>query len=424
VTQPGANAGSASDGAVPARALDDLRVLDLSTSMAGAWCSRLLADFGADVVTVEPRWGHPLRQLAPFTEEGRSIPALYAQANKRSVALDIENRQAQTALVRLATRSHVVIESASPDAPERAAHEAVVARNPKLIYASITPHGQDGGYASLPGNDLTVAARSGWASVNGAADRDPVSPSSFQGSYCAGAVAYGAIVSALCHLDAQPDEDGQRIDVSELEVMASTFAPALLRGQYGGVAPGRRGEAEAMGNPVPVGDGHFSLTLSRAHFWRDAMNVLGLEDLADDEQMGTGWYRLQHRERWVDRVREAMAGWDRRKLFDELAVRRVVAGPVFMMAELAENEHLRERGFFGRPEDDADGGRGAPEYPGAPFKMSATPASLRRSAPKHGWHTLEVLREVAGFTDDQLLGMLEAGAIGSEAAQAAAVAMR
>ena len=419
MTQPPATGGSA-------RALEDLRVIDLSTSMAGAWCSRMLADYGADVIAVEPRWGHPLRQLAPFTEAGVSIPALYAQANKRSISLDIENRQAQAALIRLVARSQIVIDSSlpGPDGPAGFVHETLVPRNPKLIFASITPHGLDGAYASLPGNDLTAGARSGWASVNGAADREPLSPSSFQASYCAGVAAYGAIVSALCHLDTHPGDDGQRIDVSELEVMASTFAPAVLRGQYNGVPTQRRGEAEAMGNPVPVRDGHFSLTLSRAHFWRDAMNVLGLEDLAEDEQMGIGWYRLQHRDRWTGRVQEAMATWNRRDLFEELAVRRVVAGPALMMEELATNEHLRERGFFAWPEDDPDGARGAPEYPGASFKLSATPWSLRRSAPRHGWHTLEVLREVAGYTDDQLAGMVESGAIGSEAAQAAAVAPR
>ncbi len=397
------------------RALDDLRVLDLSTSFAGAWCSRLLADYGADVIAVEPRAGHPLRRLAPFTDDGRSIPALAALANKRVVALDVDDPRAGRLVWELVRRSDVVIESFAPGrlAELGFGYDALDARRRGVILCSITPHGQSGPLAGVPGNDLTAFARSGWASINGDAAREPLNGSAFQASYQAALAAYGAVLAALFHRDTHPGE-GQHVDVSEVEVCASTFAPALLRGQYLGEAMGRKHGTDITTGPVPVADGHFALTISRAHFWRDAMNLLGLEDLAEDERYEASWYRQQHKEEYVSRVQEKMAGWQKMELFDELAVRRVVAGPVLTMDELRANPHLREREFWVHAADDPDG----PEYPGAPVRLSATPWSLAHRAPEPGEDTLPVLREVGGVTEDQLPGLLESGVIGTVASPA------
>ena len=188
--------------------------------------------------------------------------------------------------------------------------------------------------------------------------------------------------------------------------MASTFAPAALRAQYSGEATAQKASMDVVSGPVPVQDGHFALTLSRAHFYRDAMAVLGLDDLAEDEQLQEGWYRLLHKDLWVERVHEAMAGWNRRDLFDELAVRRVVAGPVFTMDELSENEHLRARGFWASAVEDPE----ASERPGAPVKLSETPWRLRRGAPRVGEHTMLVLFEY-DVEEERARGLLEGGVL-------------
>jgi crotonobetainyl-CoA:carnitine CoA-transferase CaiB-like acyl-CoA transferase len=157
-----------------------------------------------------------------------------------------------------------------------------------------------------------------------------------------------------------------------------------------------------------VRDGYFALTMSRAHFWRDAMNALGLSELAEDRRFDAGWYRREHQDEYVPRVHERMAQRGKMELFDALAALRVVAGPVLDVGELHENEHLRERGAYVRPADDADG----PEYVGAPFRMSATPWALERRAPRPGEHAARVLREVAGFTDDWVGALAEQGVLG------------
>jgi len=216
----------------------------------------------------------------------------------------------------------------------------------------------------------------------------------------------------LHHVELHPGE-GQHVDISEFEVMASAFAPAALRAQYSGWATLQKESMDVVSGPVPVRDGYFALTLSRAHFYRDAMAVLGLDDLSEDEQLQEGWYRQQHKELWVDRVHEAMAQWNRRDLFDELAIRRVVAGPVFTMDELEENEHLRERAFWTRPLDDPEG----PERPGAPVKLSETPWRMRHNAPRVGEHTMLALFEY-DIEEDRANALLSSNVLSSNASPA------
>lgn len=394
-------------------ALDGIRVIDLSTTVSGAWCARMLADFGAEVALFEHPDGHPARRLAPFDDAGYSIVAEYVLANRRSAVIDLEQPAALEAVHAAVARADVVVSSSIPagvpaDVPAGEKHpgldySSLEKLNPGIIMCSITPHGSDGARAGYPGNDLTASARSGWGSINGLADKSPLKASGLQASYCAGTMAYGSILAALLSRRSHPDSRGQHIDVSELEVMTSAFAPALLAGQYEGEPPGRKPKIDMSTGPVPVRDGHFALTISRPHFWRDAMKVLGLDDLAEDPRWGTSWYRRQHADEYVERAQAKLAEWNKMDLFDTLAALRVIAGPVLETDELAENEHLRAREFFRSPDE------GGPEYAGPAFRMGASPARLVRRAPRPGEHTAEVLREFAGLDGSAIDAVVASG---------------
>lgn len=366
--------------ASPARALDDLRVLDLSRTAAGAWCGRMLADFGASVLMVEPPAGHPLRAEAPFDDEGRSIPAELFLANRESIVLDLTTPAGRDTALALGRKCGIVISSFSPDELADLGLRYDDFGTPALIMAHVTPYGVRGPLANERGNELTVAARSGWASINGDAANIPLRPWGHQVGFMAGTAAYAAVLAAVHRRTVTGD--GDEIDVAELDVAIGAFAPPILRGQYTGSALGRRAAADMTAGPVPVADGYFALTISRAHFWRDAMNLLGLHDLAEDSRWESSWYRAAHKDEYVGRVQAAMAGWTKADLFDELAARRVVAGPVLTMAELHENKHLRERGFWVEMAD----GDATRTFPGAPYRMPATPWELRRPAPAPGEH--------------------------------------
>ena len=361
-----------------AHALDDLVVIDLTSTLAGAWCSRLLADFGADVVMVEPSSGSPLRRLEPFavepaTHERISVAAAYVLANKRSLELDTTSAEGTRLLERLATRADVIMTS---DATVDELLSGVVAGNPRLIHLSVTPHGRDGARAGWAGDDLTAWALSGWASINGLADRPPLKGSGTNASMVAGVGAFAATLAALVARDR--DGLGQLVDVAEVEVLTSTFSPSMLRSLYSGRAEARDERVDMTTGPVRVQDGYFALTISRAHFWRDAMTLLGLTDLAEDQRFEVSWYRQQHKADYVPRVEERMAQWTKMELFDALATLRVVAGPVLTMDELSSNPHLRARDYFAAP---AGGGV---EYPGPPFRMSKTPWALKYGAARPG----------------------------------------
>ncbi|MEE8245277.1 MAG: CoA transferase [Pseudomonadales bacterium] len=204
-------------------ALHAIRVLDVGTRVSTAWCARLFAGYGAEVVSVEPADGHPLRRHPPFDASGNSIPARYVLAGQRKG--DPEQ------LDGLVEQADVIVTSALPGEPLEP--QALVARNPKALVCAITPHGLTGSRAGLPGNELTANARSGWASVNGLQGREPLKGSGYQASYQAGTFAFGVAISALIEQLAN-DSAGQVIDIGESDVLVSTFSPAPLRYQYSG----------------------------------------------------------------------------------------------------------------------------------------------------------------------------------------------
>ncbi len=331
-------------------ALEDIRVLDLTGSVAGAWCSRLLADYGADVVIVEPPAGHPLRHRPPLAVDGHSLLADYVLANKRSLQADPAVPDHRAAVVALAARSDVVLEGPPPAslADWGLSREAVEAANPDAVLVAITPHGLSGARAGRPGNDLTSAALSGWASINGLADREPLKPSGLVGSYVAGIAAYGAAVTAL--LARERFGYGQRVDVAETEAMLGLFGPGVLRSEYAGRAWERRPRIDVINTfPVPVRDGHLSITFGLGPRLRDALLALGLQDMADDPRFATQALVAQHRDAFSPPIEAILRQRDRMELFETLSTLRVIAGPVVTVDELAKNEHLRARDFFVRP---------------------------------------------------------------------------
>jgi crotonobetainyl-CoA:carnitine CoA-transferase CaiB-like acyl-CoA transferase len=395
---------------VSVRALDDLRVLDLSGQVAGPLCAKLLGDFGADVVKVEPPGGEDGRRLAPLLPEWLGPEAsaffLYLNSNKRGVTLDVTTATGAALLRRLVAGADIMVESFAPGTLESLGlgFDALEALRPGIILTSVTPFGQTGPQRDLPANELVAYACSGWASVNGWPEREPLKGSGYQASFQAGLAAFIATMNAVVYRDRTGV--GQQADVSILEPSVASFAPGLLGAAYRGESPSRQRGNFARG-PVPAADGHFSLTLSRAHFWRDAMNELGLPEYALDERFYEPSYRQEHTHEVAPRVEERIATRGKRELFEALGRLRVVGGMVLTTAELSEDLHVRAREFFTTLEHPLTG---TLEYPGAPFKMSETPWALERPAPLLGQHTAEVLAGV-GVSASELARLRAAGVV-------------
>lgn len=335
--------------------LSGLRVLDLGSRASTAWCARLLADYGAEVIGVEREGGHPLRRDPPFDGGGASVPARHFLASRQVIEGDDVPAD-------LLAAADVIVTDGLPGG--RYDPRGLSAQNGKAIVCALTPHGQFGARAMLPGNELTANAQSGWASVNGHRHRQPLKGSGYQVAFQSGTFAFGCVLAALTE-QRESGAPGQVIDIAELEVLVSTFAPAPLRWQYSGFVWPRKQPLDVNDGPVPVADGYFALTISRPQFWIKAMRILGLPDLADDEVLQQPGLRPKHRERFETRMREAMARWRRMDLFDALAAERVIAGPVLTMDELGTNPQLNARDFFRRGEDGV-------RHPGPFARMSRT----------------------------------------------------
>ena len=353
--------------------LSSLTVLDCSTRLSGAFCGRLFGDYGAAVTLVEPQEGHALRHEPPFYsgDGGRqeSLLHIYVNANKRSVVLDWRDGGWFSEWL-----SGVdVLIADDPELIDRSRQAY-----PQLIIVALTAHGLTGPLAGTPGNDLTAFARSSWALTNGDPDMPPLKGSLHQAGYVAGLCAFVAALAAV--RERQQSALGQTIDASELEALTLIAGPAILVAEHGGMSNDRHAPDMVRG-PVECKDGWFSLTISRAQFWRDAMNVLGLHDLAEDKRYAAGGFRRKMRAEYSGRVEARIREWPKWELFEALGAVRCVAGVVLDSKEIVENPHLAGRQFF--VEAPLAGGRTVP-FPGAPFKTTGPGWSLRRSAPVLG----------------------------------------
>lgn len=354
-----------------------------------------------------------MRLVAPFDPDGNSIPARLALAHRKPAEFAPDDPTWHA----LFLAADIIVDSTPAGAGDRDWIDALAPDT--AIHVTITSHGLTGARAHWPGNELTADALSGWASVNGLAEREPLKSSGYQPAYQAGTLAFGAVLCALLHR--QKGGGGQRIDVAMDEVLAMSFAPGLLRSLYEDKAWPRRDTVDFTSGPVPVKDGYFALTLTRPHFWAGAMHLLGLDDLADDPRLQTNHARAdkENKRLFVERVETAMRHWTKDDLMAGLSQIPVVAGPAYTMDELAQNPQFEARQFF----EERDG----VTFPGAPFKMSRTPLSVsatagdkvaatpksspRRSAakgPLAGYRGVVLTQAWAGSLATELLGLMGA----------------
>ena len=365
-------------------ALGDLRVVDLSTRLSGAYTAKLLGDNGADVVLAEASpSGHPARGEAPFLDDlpgpERSLVHAYVNANKRSVVLDGTRGGALDALIRGA--DIVVVTDA------RTAREVAGIGNDATVIVGVTPYGLETSMADTPGTDLTTSAVTGWALVNGDEGGPPLRPTLHQSTYMAGLTGYTGAVAAISYRDRTGL--GQTVDVCELEPMLWMASPSILAASQGDALGRGRARPGVFSGPVATKDGHFSVTFSRPHFWTEAMKALGLTDLAEDPRYLNRLVRQQEASTLEPRIEAAIAAHSRWELFDALSRERATVGVVLDMADIATSEHLESRGTFAETTVD---GRTVRTL-SSPCVMTETPWEQRAPAPRLGADTDQVLAD-------------------------------
>lgn len=389
--------------------LGGVRALDLSRLVAGNMLSLQLADFGADVIKIEPPSGDPLRD---WRDGDQQLHWKTYARNKRSVVLNLRQPAARDALVRLVATADVFIENYRPGTLEemQLGPDILLRANPDLIIVRISGFGQTGPYASLPGFGTLVEAMSGFAARTGFPDREPVLPPFALADMVAGLYGAFATMTALRARDHHKAR-GQVIDVSLLEAIFSVLGPEASIYQLTGKLKERAGSGSNTSSPRNVyrcRDGSYvAMSASTETMARRVFQAIGRPDMIEDPRFRSNSDRLKHRAL----VDEAVGAWfATRAREDALRLMRdanVTVGPVYSIADAMLDPHFREREIIVAVED-GELGR-VPMHNIVP-RLSETPGVWQRPAPLLGEQTDIILAEV-GFTPEMIAQLRKDGAV-------------
>ncbi len=396
-------------------ALDGIEVLDLTHHVAGPYCTKLLADFGARVTKVErPGSGDPARRMGPFAGDDphseKSLPFLYLNTNKRSATLDFKTDTGRALLKRMAAGADLVVENFRPRSlpAARLSYSELSAVNPSVVMVSISNFGQTGPYRDFEATDIVEYALSGIQYIFGDNDREPLKHGFDQAQYKAGTDAAAAALIALYHR--AMTGEGQWVDVSIQECIATGLRDTTSAFTYTGAVKWRRPNetGDLPRSPVATKDGYIVPIAFGGAGWNETVEFLG-SDALRDERFSTAEGRMENAAE-VDRIlRETFAQYEKSDLFHRAnRVRGLIYGLVQDSAELYENPQYEHRGYFVEV-DHPIAGKG--RYPGAPFGMSDTGWSVRSHAPLLGQHNVEVYVEEMGLSMDELRRLTAAGVV-------------
>jgi crotonobetainyl-CoA:carnitine CoA-transferase CaiB-like acyl-CoA transferase len=405
-------------------ALQGLRVLDLSDDK-GQFCTKLMADMGADVIKLEPPAGDPIRRLGPFyhdqEELDKSLYWFMLNTSKRGLTLDITPPRGAELFRRLVATADFVVESFPPGTLQRLGlgYEALTQVRPDVILTSITSYGQSGPYRDYLATDLEALAMSGTLYLCGDPDRPPVRVGTPQTPLYAGLHAY--IGSLLAHYHRLESGAGQWVDVSMQECATLLHYSQLVWNAYGLVMPRLGDRLQVAPGAVvrycfPCLDGYVQaipqLTWSTFVPWMEEYGMAGeLTSPAWQERLQTlvSEWEQEHIDYSEQLIAAFLACFTKLELYTEGQRRSQLVYPVYNARDSLEDEQLSQRQYFVTVEHPELGT--ALTYAGAPWKLSRTPWRLRRRAPLLGEHTAEILGGELGVDDAELTALRQEGVI-------------
>lgn len=401
----------------PIGSLAGLRVIDISRVLAGPYCTQMLADHGAQVVKVEPPQGDESRGFGPPFVGDAAAYFGALNRNKRGLALDLSKPEGREVLLRLLEEADVLVENFLPGTMEKwglGFDEVLAPRFPRLIYCRISGFGADGPLGQLPGYDAVLQAMAGVMSINGIPEGGPTRVGMPIVDVVTGIhAAFGVMLAVNArHLTGR----GQLVEACLYDTAISLLVPHAANWFASGSNPVQIGSAHPNLSPYDkfaTARGEIFLGVVNDGQFRRFCMAMDKPSWAQDERFRDNPGRLRHRAELKAEIEAVLRERDPEELCKTLMAAGVPAGPVHTVEEALSHPHTAHRAMRVRIED----GENTQDALGVPVKLAATPGSARTAPPRFAEHTRELLRE-AGYTDEQIDGLIEQGAVRTERAGA------
>lgn len=393
--------------------LKGLRLLDVSTILAGPLCCQILGDFGVEVIKVE----HPVRGdgLRGHGLQKGGIPLWWKEVgrNKQTVAIDLGKAEGAALFRQMAAQSDVVVENFRPGTLERWGLDPqdLIAENPGLIVVRVTGWGQSGPYSRRPGFGTLAEAMSGFAHLTGPEDAPPTLPAFGLADTLSGLTAAAATLTALYHRDANGGS-GQVIDVDLLGPMMMAAGPAPTFYDQLGIVETRHGNRStnnAPRNTYLTSDGHWAAVSSSAQSVAErVMTLVGHPELIDEPWFGSGHGRAEHVGLIDDHVATWIGARDLATVIDAFEQAGAAVAPVYDARGVVEDPHVRETELLTRVDDDD---LGSVLMHNVLWRMSETPGTIHFAGRGIGQDTHDVLGTLCGLTEADVAKLAKSGVV-------------
>ncbi|MEC8774285.1 MAG: CaiB/BaiF CoA-transferase family protein [Pseudomonadota bacterium] len=390
-------------------ALAGIKVVDLTRVLSGPYATQILADHGAEVIKVEPPLGDEVRDWGPPFYEGDASYFIGLNRNKRSIGIDLRQKEGQDVLLRLLEEADIVFENFKTGQMEKfgLGYEDVLKEMfPKLIYCRISGYGADGPLGGFPGYDAVIQSAAGWFSVNGTSDSGPTRVGIPMVDMGTGL--YSTIAMLMALEERSRSGQGQFIDMTLYDCAVSLLHPYLANYLLSDKIPQITGNQHpniAPYDKYPTKSGDIYIACGNNRQFLGLCEVLGQAELADDPRFKDNGDRSQNRDVLTDVLRLAMVNEDGEDLCARLLAKNVPAGPVNDIAQVMSHPHTAHRSMDAK----LDWYRGA----GTPIKFSRTPGALKSPPPKFGVHSREIMA-AHGYTEGDIERMFADGILVEE----------